>query len=104
MNKRWPNSGKSKYSGKKRPVGGQWLGVEPIVFSQKGGKIMKEFWRLLKESVIIQGLVTLGFTGATVYLIASGKPVPNELWQADGVILGFFFGAKTYSAVQASRK
>lgn len=62
---------------------------------------MKRFWDLVKDSTIVQGTITLAVVGVTCYLWATGQPVPQELWTADGVILGFFFGAKT---AQISRR
>jgi len=38
---------------------------------------MGTFWRLLEESVILQGLLTIGFGGVSLYLWATGKPVPD---------------------------
>ena len=55
---------------------------------------MNKFWELVKSSVIIQGLVTMLFVGTTCYLYATGQEVPNTLIQLDGVVVGFFFGAK----------
>lgn len=60
---------------------------------------MERFWELLKESVIIQGLITLALISTTCYLVAAGKPVPSELWAANGLVLGYFFGAKQQAAV-----
>jgi len=61
---------------------------------------MSKFWDLVKESTIVQGLITLGVVGVTCYLWAVGQPVPQELWTADGIILGFFFGAKATQIVR----
>lgn len=60
---------------------------------------MRKFWDLVKESVIIQGVITLGFVGTTCYLWATGQPVPQELWTANTIVLGFFFGAKVQQTV-----
>jgi len=75
------------------------LGKEPIIFYRKEVK-MSKFWDLVKESTIVQGLITLGVVGVTCYLWAVGQPVPQELWTADGIILGFFFGAKATQIVR----
>ena len=56
---------------------------------------MATFWRLLEESVIIQGLLTIGFGGVSLYLWATGKPVPDGLLQGLWAILGFWFGTKS---------
>lgn len=55
---------------------------------------MKQLWDAIKSSVIVQGLVTLAFVGTSCYLYATGQPVPDTLLQLDGVVVGFFFGAK----------
>lgn len=60
---------------------------------------MYRFWDLVKSSVIIQGTVTLMLVGTTCYLYAVGQPVPPELLGLDGVVLGFFFGAKMQQAM-----
>jgi len=62
---------------------------------EKGGIDMQKFWDLLSQSVIVQGFITALFVGTTCYLWATGQPVPQELWTANTVVLGFFFGAKT---------
>lgn len=80
------------------------LGKEPILFYEEGGKTMKEFWKLLRDSVIIQGVVTVLFCGTTCYLVVTGQAVPGELWGANGVVLGYFFGAKTQSVIQSKLK
>ena len=55
---------------------------------------MNTFWSLLKESVIVQAILTLGFSGAVVYMLVAGRPVPNEMWGAFTLLLGFWFGTK----------
>jgi len=60
---------------------------------------MDQFWQLLKDSVIIQGTVTVILVGTTCYLYATGAPVPESLLAMDGLALGFFFGAKVQQAL-----
>lgn len=60
---------------------------------------MYQFWNHLKSSVIIQGTVTLMLIGTTCYLYIMGQPVPPELLGFDGLVLGFFFGAKVQQAM-----
>ena len=74
------------------------LGKEPIVFFREGDTEMKRFWDLLAESVIIQGLLTLGVLGLIAYLLIVRQEVPNELWAILSLIVGFFFGSKTRRA------
>jgi uncharacterized membrane protein YfcA len=62
---------------------------------------MKTFWDLFAESVIIQGILALLTVGAIIGLLFMGREVPKELWALAGIIIGFYFGAKTQQAVQA---
>ena len=74
------------------------LGKEPITFFREGDTEMKRFWDLLAESVIIQGLLTLGVLGLIAYLLIVRQEVPNELWAILSLIVGFFFGSKSRRA------
>ena len=49
---------------------------------------------LLRESVLTQGLITFALVITTCYLWGTGQPVPNELWTANTIVIGFFFGSK----------
>ena len=40
---------------------------------------MSDFWTALKESVILQGLITVGVVGAWLYLLVNRQPVPPDL-------------------------
>jgi len=60
---------------------------------------MNRFWQLLKESIIVQGLVTLALVGTFCYLVATGRPVPDSLQGLLGLVVGFFFGAKVQQAL-----
>ena len=80
------------------------LGKEPIPILQKGGEIMKEFWSLFRESVILQGCITLAFVVTTCYLWVTGQAVPQELWTANTIVLAFFFGSKYQSVIQSKGK
>lgn len=75
------------------------LGKEPLTFYRKEG-IMSRFWDMVRDSTIVQGVITLAVVGVTCYLWATGQPIPQELWTADGIILGFFFGAKATQIVR----
>jgi len=61
---------------------------------------VRKFWELVKESVIIQGTITLAFVATTCYLWATGQPVPSELWTADSIVIGFFFGSKVQQTMK----
>ena len=65
---------------------------------------MAKFWELLEESVIIQGLMTVGLWGIAGYLLVVGKPIPEILQAGCLTILGFWFGTKTqHAANQATQ-
>lgn len=55
---------------------------------------MQTFWRLLEESVIVQGLVTVGMAGAVIYMAVAGRDIPEALFGLASMALGFYFGAK----------
>ena len=59
---------------------------------------MTKFWELFEQSVIIQGILAIAFSGAIIYLYCTGKEVPQELVALVSLILGYFFGAKTMHA------
>ena len=61
---------------------------------------MDRFWDLLKESVIIQGILVITIVGLIGYLLVTGQEVPDQLWQAFMLILGFFFGSKLQQIVK----
>ena len=55
---------------------------------------MKTFWSLLRESVILQAVLTLGIWIAVIYLIVTAQVVPDVLSMAANLVLGFYFGSK----------
>lgn len=55
---------------------------------------MSKFWQLLEQSVIVQGLLTLTFGIAVVYLYIVGKDVPTELLNAFWALIGLWTGGK----------
>lgn len=63
---------------------------------------MKEFWKLLKESVITQAFITILVVGAIVYLAVTTQPIPDILEKLALLIIGFYFGAKSTSAATAA--
>ena len=67
---------------------------KPFTFYRKGENEVNRFWDLLKESVIGQLTIVIIVLGLIAYLLISGREVPDQLWQAFMLILGFFFGSK----------
>lgn len=63
---------------------------------------MDTFWTLLKESVIMQGTITLALLGTCIYMWATGQPVPEELSGMTLLAVGFFFGSKYQNTLNRS--
>lgn len=55
---------------------------------------MQSFWVLIKESVIVQGTITMILLCAVVYMFVTGKDVPGELYSLLTLVFGFYFGSK----------
>jgi len=64
---------------------------------------METFWQLLKESTIVQGILTLSLAGAVIYLCIVGQPVPELLASAFALALGFYFGSKSQQVINANK-
>lgn len=62
---------------------------------------MAIFWRLLEESVIIQGTITVIMVGAVIYLSVTGQECPDVLSSSTALALGFYFGSKSEQIVHA---
>ena len=59
---------------------------------------MSTFWELFAQSLIIQGLLALMFSGVVCIMYINGMTVPAELVSLVSLILGYFFGAKNQAA------
>lgn len=62
---------------------------------------MSKFWELFAESVILQAVLALMFGGTVCYMYLVGMEVPDTLAGFLGLIIGFYFGAKTQ--IQAAK-
>ncbi len=62
------------------------------------------FTELLRDSVIIQGVVTLALLFAVIYLACAGKDIPELLSTATSLVLGFYFGSKVQNAINVTRQ
>jgi len=60
----------------------------------------RNFWDLLSESTIFQGLITMAAMCIWAYLLVTGRSVPDTLQVVVGTVVGFFFGGKYVQAVQ----
>ncbi len=57
---------------------------------------------LLRDSVIVQGILAIMAIGGTFWLLLSGHPVDDRIWMIDTAVLGFFFGAKGLANVRGA--
>lgn len=62
------------------------------------------FWTLLRESVIMQGLLTLMLGGTLCYLYVAGREVPSDLSKLTFAVVAFWMGSKSQHAIEASRR
>ena len=60
---------------------------------------MDKFWELIKESVIVQGIVTIGLVGSVIYMSCAQIVVPESINTAMMLSLGFYFGSKVQHVV-----
>jgi ABC-type nitrate/sulfonate/bicarbonate transport system permease component len=61
------------------------------------------FWQLLKESTIMQAILSLVVVGAYVYMLIAGVPVSDAFIGFVGLVIGFFFGGKLGVATATQR-
>ena len=59
---------------------------------------METFWTLLKESIIVQSLVTLMLITTIVILVLTGREVPDVMVNLTTLVIGFWFGTKVQHA------
>jgi len=55
---------------------------------------MNTFWTLLKESVIVQSLVTFGLVTTCCILWGTSSVVPDRLIDLTFAVVGYWFGTK----------
>jgi len=58
-------------------------------------KVADELLKLLRESVLVQSLLTLLVVATVCGLIICQRDVPKELWMLTGTIIGYWFRSKT---------
>ena len=61
---------------------------------------MQTFVELLKESVIMRGILAVIVIGVSSYLVIVAFPVPEWYVALAGGIIGYFFGSRPDAAVQ----
>jgi hypothetical protein len=65
---------------------------------------MTTIWDLLRESVILQGALTIGLWGVAAYLMICGRPIPDLLAAGCGAVITFWFTSKTTRSVATAIK
>ena len=65
---------------------------------------MDNFWSLLRESTILQAMLTIGLWGTIIYMAVCGLEIPEILTAGGYSILGFWFGTKSAEAVMRAAK
>jgi len=61
------------------------------------------FWQLLKESTIMQAILSLVVVGAYVYMLIAGVPVSDAFVGIVGLVIGFVCGGKLGVATATQR-
>jgi len=61
---------------------------------------MNLFLELLRESVIMRGILAVLVVGAWVYMTIAQQPVPDAFMSIGGVVVGYFFGSRPVAAVE----
>lgn len=64
---------------------------------------MNELVKLLRESVLLQAIITLLAVSTMLYLYIVGRDVPPELLNIVLLIVGYYFGSKTQNALNRMR-
>ena len=65
---------------------------------------MQTFVELLKESVIMRGILAIVVVGAATYLVIVNASVPEWFVGLVGAIVGYFFGSRPIAAVQNAQE
>jgi hypothetical protein len=56
---------------------------------------MDNFWTLLRESVIVQAVISLALVGTYCYLVIVAAAVPDTFVNVLLLVVGFWMGGKT---------
>jgi len=63
---------------------------------------MDTFWTLLKESIIVQSIVTLALVLTIIVLVLTNRPVPDVLVNLTTLVIGYWFGTKVQHAANVA--
>lgn len=64
---------------------------------------MPTFWVLFRESIILQGILTVGIWTGIMVIILRGEVPPDALVNVGYTIIGFWFGTKVQTAISQLR-
>ena len=64
-------------------------------------KININFWEMFRESIILQGFLSVVLWGTAIYLMIVSQPIPDLLAAGCGAIMTFWFTNKTSRQVTA---
>jgi hypothetical protein len=59
---------------------------------------------LLKDSVLVTGLVTLAMVGTMCGMMIFGRELPKEFWLAMGGVMGYWFSKSPAASLQRAMK
>ena len=62
------------------------------------------FWTLLRESVIVQSVVTAAIIGVDLYLYVTAGGLPEGLDRLTYIVVSFWMGSKVQHAVDQAGK
>jgi len=63
---------------------------------------MSTFWTLLKESIIVQSIVTLALVLTIIILVLTEREVPDVMVNLTTLVIGFWFGTKVQHAASTA--
>jgi len=63
---------------------------------------MTTFWTLLKESVIVQSIVTLALIITIIVLVLTNREVPDVMVNLTTLVIGYWFGTKVQHAANSA--
>lgn len=65
---------------------------------------MQLFLELLRESVIMRGILAIIVVVVVSYMVLMSQPVPEWFVALAGSVIGYFFGSRPASAVTRARE
>jgi hypothetical protein len=60
--------------------------------------IWQDMVTLLRESVLIQGVVTLMMLSVVCYATIANVPLSEQFWAVTGLVIGYWFGSKAQAS------